>query len=90
MGHWSNIKDSSTEVMRITREGIWVNPDVPVDDTAKAVLKAIEGYVDVLVQRAVEIEREACAKLLDEMAAEDRLTNYYKHAALRIRERGAP
>ena len=35
-------------------------------------------------------EREACAKLLDEMAAEDKLSNYYKVAALRIRERGAP
>jgi len=126
-----------TEVMRITRDGVWVNPDVAVDDTAKAVLKVIDGYVKVLVQRAVEdereklakwmmqhgyatghgdttedllkelewqiaenwnralingveTEREACAKLLDEMAAEDKLSNYYKVAALRIRERGAP
>ena len=79
-----------TEVMRITRDGIWVNPDVAVDDTAKAVLQAISGYVEVLVQRAVEDEREACAALLDEMAAEDKLSNYYKVAALRIRERGAP
>jgi hypothetical protein len=79
-----------TEVMRITRDGVWVNPDVAVDDTAKAVLQAIEGYVKVLVQRAVEDEREACAKVLDEMAAEDKLSNYYRVAALRIRERGAP
>jgi hypothetical protein len=35
-------------------------------------------------------EREACAELLDEMAAEDKLSNYYRVAALRIRERGAP
>ena len=35
-------------------------------------------------------EREGCAKLLDEMAAADKLSNYYKVAALRIRERGAP
>ena len=35
-------------------------------------------------------ECEACAKLLDEMAAADRLSNYYQVAALRIRERGAP
>ena len=35
-------------------------------------------------------EREACAKLLDEMAAKDKLSNYYKVAALAIRERGAP
>lgn len=33
-------------------------------------------------------EREACAKLLDEMAEKDRLTNYYKVAANAIRARG--
>jgi hypothetical protein len=36
------------------------------------------------------LEREECAELLDEMAAEDKLSNYYRVAALRIRERGAP
>ena len=35
-------------------------------------------------------EREECAKVLDEMAAADKLSNYYQVAALRIRERGAP
>ena len=33
-------------------------------------------------------EREACAKLCDEMAEKDRLTNYYKVAANAIRARG--
>jgi len=44
----------------------------------------------VVVREAVAAEREECAKLLDEMATEDKLTNYYKVAALRVRERGAP
>jgi hypothetical protein len=35
-------------------------------------------------------EREECAKLLDEMAAADKLSNYYQVAALLVRERGAP
>ena len=35
-------------------------------------------------------EREACAKLMDEMAEKDKLSNYYRVAALAIRERGAP
>ena len=35
-------------------------------------------------------EREECAKVLDEMAAADKLSNYYQVAAVRIRERGAP
>jgi len=32
-------------------------------------------------------EREACAKVCDDMAAQDNLTNYYKVAARAIRER---
>jgi hypothetical protein len=43
-----------------------------------------------LVNAAIEAEREECAKVLDEMAAADKLSNYYQVAALRIRERGAP
>lgn len=39
---------------------------------------------------AVRAEREACAKLLDNLADKDTLSNYYRHAALLIRERGAP
>jgi hypothetical protein len=42
----------------------------------------------VIVREAVEAEREACAKVLDEMAAKDRLSNYYQVAALAIRARG--
>lgn len=42
------------------------------------------------MEAAVLKEREACAKVLDEMAAKDKLSNYYKVAALAIRERGAP
>lgn len=44
----------------------------------------------VAVREAVEAEREACAKLMDEMAEKDKLSNYYRVAALVIRERGAP
>ncbi len=46
--------------------------------------------VCVAMRKAVAEEREACAKVLDEMAAKDKLTNYYVVAALLIRERGAP
>ena len=79
-----------TEVMRITRDGVFVNPDVAVDDAAKTVLDALDDQIKVLVQKAVEEEREACAKVLDEMAGKDRLSNYFQVAALAIRERGAP
>jgi hypothetical protein len=56
-----------------------------------ALAKDGDGRTVQEIQReAREAEREACAALLDEMAAKDKLTNYYKVAALRIRERGAP
>lgn len=34
-------------------------------------------------------EREACAKLMDNMAKQDKHSNYYKVAAAAIRARGA-
>ena len=43
-----------------------------------------------LVNEAIAAEREACAKVLDVMAENDKLSNYYRVAALAIRERGAP
>ena len=46
--------------------------------------------VCVAIRKAVAEEREACAKVLDEMAEKDKLSNYYRVAALAIRERGAP
>jgi hypothetical protein len=51
------------EVLRIAKEGIWANPDVPVDQAAHAVLAAVESYIKELVKKAVEAEREACAQL---------------------------
>ena len=58
--------EQAKEVMRITRTGIWVNPDIAVDEVAKAVLESIDENIKFLVQRAVEDEREACAKVCDE------------------------
>jgi hypothetical protein len=78
------------EVMRITKDGVFVNPKVSIDHAARTVLEVLDTQIKTLVQRAVEDEREACARVLDEMAAKDTLTNYYKVAALAIRERGAP
>jgi len=41
-----------------------------------------------LVAAAVKAEREACAKVCDELAARDKLSNYYAIAANAIRARG--
>ena len=44
--------------------------------------------LECFAKLVVEKEREACAKLCEEMAVKDRFTNYYKVAANAIRERG--
>jgi hypothetical protein len=63
-------------------------------DTTEDLLQELDWQIADGWNRAlingVETEREQCAKLLDEMAAADKLSNYYQVAALRIRERGAP
>ena len=62
--------EQAKEVMRITRTGIWVNPDIAVDEVAKAVLESIDENIKFLVQRAVEDEREACARLCEDIESE--------------------
>jgi len=49
--------DPATEVLRLSVDGIWVNPDVPIDDAAKLVLAAVGENIKVLVQTAVLAER---------------------------------
>ena len=57
--------DSSTEVLRLSKDGIWANPDIPADEAAKLVLAAMDLQIKALVDKAVEAEREACAKIAD-------------------------
>ena len=56
-----------------------------VADTFSAVVEST--YKD-MIEKAVLEEREACAKVCDELAARDKLSNYYKVAANAIRARG--
>jgi hypothetical protein len=51
-------------------------------------MQIVENWTRALV-KGVQGEREACAKVLDEMAAKDKLSNYYQVAAIAIRARGA-
>lgn len=78
--------DQATQVMRLSKDGVWVNPDITPDAAAQAVLNALDVNIKVLVQKAVEAEREACAKVCDELqsipATEPR------HCAEDIRARG--
>jgi hypothetical protein len=68
------------DIIRMAREvGLWPS----VTDTFP---KELQDFAAIVAAA----EREECAKVLDEMAAADKLSNYYQVAALRIRERGAP
>jgi hypothetical protein len=57
--------NAGVEVLRLTQNGIWANPDVPPDEAAKLVLAALDFELSVLVQEAVKAEREACAKVCE-------------------------
>jgi hypothetical protein len=56
----------ATEVLRLSKDGIWANPDIPADDAAKLVLEAIDDNIKILVHKAVLAEREACAKAVEQ------------------------
>ena len=45
-------------------------------------------FARYIADMAAEKEREACAKLMDDMAAQDKHSNYYRVAAKAIRARG--
>ena len=80
-----------TEVLRLSKDGLWANPDIPADDAAKLVLAAIDANIKVLVQKAVAEEREACAKVCEArfMGDLNREDQEARRCAEAIRKRGA-
>jgi hypothetical protein len=71
-----------TELFRISRDGIWAHPDVPVDETAQKVIEALDSYIKELVQKAVEAEREQCILILERLHERSGgQYNYYAYAA---------
>jgi hypothetical protein len=54
--------DDATEVLRLSKDGIWANPAYPAEETAQRVLDALSDNVRVMVEKAVETERESCAQ----------------------------
>jgi hypothetical protein len=83
-GNIQFLASNHTELFRISRDGIWAHPDVPVDETAQKVIEALDSYIKELVQRAVEAERQACAEMVAGMDVQ-----HPKHIAAAIRARGA-
>lgn len=83
---------AGTEVLRLSKDGIWANPDIPADEAAKTVLQAIDYNIKVLVQKAVADEREACAKVCEGEICNccwtDEAQAAAEHIAATIRARG--
>ena len=48
---YNDIEGKKVEVLRITKDGIMGNPNVPVDEAAEAVLRALDGYIKNLTKR---------------------------------------
>ena len=58
-----------TEVLRISKDGIWANPDIPTDEAAKKVLEAIDGYVKGMVERVCDEVRQEMQGRIDTLHA---------------------
>ena len=72
--------EQAKEVVQIIRTEIWVNPDMSADEAAEAILESIDENIKFLVQRAVEDEREACAKVCDDLAdAHEQMNQWGSH-----------
>lgn len=81
-----NTQDNqNVEVLRISSNGITANPDVPTDEAADAVLRAVDGYIRNLADKAKAEERERIANQIDRMPFGDTAASF----AVWIRE-GAP
>jgi len=58
-------KGYQREVLRITKDGIIGNPDVPTDEAADAVIRVLDGHIKSLTKRTwVGLTKDDIAKLL--------------------------
>jgi len=84
-----NPAESRNEVLRISRDGIWANPDISVDEATQLVLKALDVSIKQMVARAVDAEREEIVK--DFMARHEETKhshNFWHVAANQVKARG--
>jgi hypothetical protein len=67
----------SVEVLRISKDGIWVNPDVSTDEAAKSVLESLDRHIKGLLGKEAELQAELDAtnrqvEILSDALAESR------------------
>ena len=63
---------ASKEVLRLSKDGIWANPDIPADDAAKLVLAAIDHNIKVMVDKAVNDKLEGAANYIDALGGDSK------------------
>lgn len=57
------IGGEAKEVMRLDKNGVTINPEMPLNEAAQHVINALDAHIKSLIQA----EREACAKVCDEL-----------------------
>lgn len=76
------------EVMRISSEGVKVNPKFTTDEATDAVIKALDMWVRGMVAKALEAEREAIYKAAEEAPARGDARETRQNILHAIRTRG--
>ena len=52
----STVEGKQVEVLRISKDGITANPDIPVDEAAQAVIRALNSHIERMIERASKRE----------------------------------
>lgn len=73
---YNTLDGQQTEVLRISTDGFTANPDVPVDEAADAVLRALDTYLKNMVAKALTAERERIASQIDRMPFGDTAASF--------------
>lgn len=48
---YNTLGGQQMEVLRISKNGVTANPDIPTDEAADAVIRALDGYIKAMVQK---------------------------------------
>ena len=51
---YNTLGGDQVEIMRISEKGITANPDVPVDEAADAIIRALNEHIEAMIEKAVE------------------------------------
>ncbi len=48
---YNTLNDLQMEVLRISHDGVIANPEIPTDEAADAVIRALDGHIKTLMRR---------------------------------------